>query len=574
MALLIDAPDYPIESVTMCKSHRAEVVRRFSLQLAAGQNKIEIKSLPGTIDTKSIRISGLGHARLHDVVCLLNQRKRPGPTDSSEVIKALRKQRQQVEQEKNSLEHEARILADYSKTLKAEHVSPADVAEFLKSYGGHVKSGIDAVARLEERIQELDKKIFKEEDAASSKQGPMSNGELTVVIAAEFEEEVELKLTYIVTNAFWEPTYELHATTENSKPSTTVVLNYRAVISQSTGEDWTDAKLTLSTSDTSMNTTIPELPSIKIRPKPEARQSMWGIPSAYSAPIKTETFVSLRRGSSSAREREREQAMSTEPASFGGGGDGGKYDLMQEEYGSASAPVPGTVVRDSVLSVSYSVQGKSTIPSDGLSHMVSVAQLEFDCQIRYVAVPRVEAVVYLQCEVKNTSDYRLLSGTVGVILDESFVSQTSILDVPAGDTFTCTLGVDPATKITYSRRTTHTDTKRSLNAFSEARRTTSYTVAISITNKHGFPLEDVLVKEAVPMVDVFDPFDGSGGDNSKARVVLKKPLGLAEAKPGEAFMLDGAKATSDAGTSVGTGIMARWAKADGSGGQGDRKSVV
>lgn len=129
-------------------------------------------------------------------MCLLNQRKRPGPTDSSEVIKALRKQRQQVEQEKNSLEHEARILADYSKTLKAEHVSPADVAEFLKSYGGHVKSGIDAVARLEERIQELDKKIFKEEDAASSKQGPMSNGELTVVIAAEFEEEVELKLTY------------------------------------------------------------------------------------------------------------------------------------------------------------------------------------------------------------------------------------------------------------------------------------------------------------------------------------------------------------------------------------------
>lgn len=104
----------------------------------------------------------------------------------------------------------------------------------------------------------------------------------------------------------------------------------------------------------------------------------------------------LLGGSSSAREREREQAMSTEPASFGGGGDGGKYDLMQEEYGSASAPVPGTVVRDSVLSVSYSVQGKSTIPSDGLSHMVSVAQLEFDCQIRYVAVPRVEAVVYLQ----------------------------------------------------------------------------------------------------------------------------------------------------------------------------------
>ena len=252
-------------------------------------------------------------------------------------------------------------------------------------------------------------------------------------------------------------------------------------------------------------------------------------------------------------------------ASLGGGGDSA-YDLMQEEFGSA---MPGTVVRDSALSVSYSVQGKATIPSDGLSHMVSVAELEFDSQIRYVAVPRVESVVYLQCEVKNTSEYRLLPGTVGVILDESFVSQTSISDVPAGDTFTCTLGVDPATKITYSRRTTHSDTKRS--AFSEARRTTSYAISISITNKHGFALEDVLVKEALPMVDVSDPFadgssDNSNNSNSKARVLLKKPQGLAEAKLGEAFTLDGAKA--DTGT---TGMMARWAKAASSGGQSGDK---
>ena len=146
-------------------------------------------------------------------------------------------------------------MSDYSKTLKGEHVSPTDVAGFLKGYGGHVKGNIDAVARLNEQIQEFDKKILKEEDAASLRQGPMSNGELTVVIAADLEEKVDLKLTYIVQNAFWEPTYELHATTENSKPSSTVVLNYRAQISQSTGEDWADAKLTLSTSDTSMNTT-------------------------------------------------------------------------------------------------------------------------------------------------------------------------------------------------------------------------------------------------------------------------------------------------------------------------------
>ena len=51
----------------------------------------------------------------------------------------------------------------------------------------------------------------------------------------------------VVNNASWSPLYDLRATSQKGKPSPNVHLHYRANLSQSTGEDWNDAQLTLST---------------------------------------------------------------------------------------------------------------------------------------------------------------------------------------------------------------------------------------------------------------------------------------------------------------------------------------
>jgi hypothetical protein len=57
---------------------------------------------------------------------------------------------------------------------------------------------------------------------------------------------------------------------------------------------------------------------------------------------------------------------------------------------------PTTVVTESPLSVSYAVEGKSTIPSDGVPHQVPVAVLSFDSKVTHVCCPKIEARVYLQ----------------------------------------------------------------------------------------------------------------------------------------------------------------------------------
>ena len=110
------AKDHPIKSVTVFKSSKAEVVRTFSVALKvgllgnrhtfanllfpqAGQNKIEIKGLSSSIDTRSVRVSGLGEARLFDVVCTV-ETPAQNHDASSEAIRLLQARKLAFESEK------------------------------------------------------------------------------------------------------------------------------------------------------------------------------------------------------------------------------------------------------------------------------------------------------------------------------------------------------------------------------------------------------------------------------------------------------------------------------------------
>lgn len=72
----------------------------------------------------------------------------------------------------------------------------------------------------------------------------------------------------VVGSCSWRPVYELHATTESSgRPSTNIALHYFALVSQSTGEDWARAELTLSTVASELGRRrLPRWPALKVKP--------------------------------------------------------------------------------------------------------------------------------------------------------------------------------------------------------------------------------------------------------------------------------------------------------------------
>ncbi|TFK18768.1 hypothetical protein FA15DRAFT_728825 [Coprinopsis marcescibilis] len=213
------AAEHSIKSVTIFKSSKAEVARTFRIDLAQGQNKIEIKGLSSFIDPLSVRVSGLGEARLYDVACWVKTSHRPHGVaehefdDASEVIRLLHVKKDELAKRKEIRLNEKMILLQYAESLKGEHVPPTQMIEFMKIYITQSHRNVEEVAKLEEELLAVDRNIGKEEEKVMMKKG-QANGRVDIVVAADGEVQVDLVLTYIASNAQWQPTYELHAKTE------------------------------------------------------------------------------------------------------------------------------------------------------------------------------------------------------------------------------------------------------------------------------------------------------------------------------------------------------------------------
>ncbi|KIY70787.1 hypothetical protein CYLTODRAFT_487803 [Cylindrobasidium torrendii FP15055 ss-10] len=609
-SLQLSAKDYPVKSVTIYKSSRAEVVRSFPVELKTGQNTIEIGALASTIDQKSVRVSGLGEARLFDVVCKLGT-SNAARYASTEVLRQLHARKVLLERNKRVQDHEADVLLQYAKSLSGEHVSPPQVETFLQTFVKTANRNNEQMAAIDEELVQIEREIEAETTKIGMKKGSC-NGEITAVIRASEPAAIEMLVTYIVTETSWSPTYELHATTDNGKPSSKVHLHYHARIRQATGEDWSDARLTLNTSQNgAMDTTIPNLYPIKLR----AARSNWNKGGAQAPTMFKPTgsglfasnnnnqvvsgglfgqpanppstaqagsfssfgtfgahpqqqqqhssssgfgggsslFGSIGTNSAFGARPQQQQPLDSSPSSGFGGGGGSLFggfganaatqqtnappDGTSSVFGAATTLaaqtpseaggddfeeilLPDAPVKETPLAMSFNVEGKSSIPSDDVEHKVFLNVFQFDTALSYIIVPRIDRRVFLQCKVRNTSEYRLLPGFVRVIMDNSFVSYTRIADVATGDTFDCTLGDDPTTKVTYSRKSDTTTSEG--GAFSESFKRTTFTTVISVQNKHPFAIENLIVRDALPTVD-----------DARMKVILQKPEALSNAKEGE-----------------------------------------
>jgi hypothetical protein len=186
----------------------------------------------------------------------------------------------------------------------------------------------------------------------------------------------------VVDSVVWTSVYDLYATTEGGRPADSVTLKYRARVMQSTGEDWTDATIILSTATSDTFTKgIPSLPSSRVTLfTPPA-------PVIISGPAYPPQTIIVPSG----RSRRSPTAPSVEYAYT----ERSDEDLLAADLYGGAMTEPGTLVSESALALSYAVEGKSSIPSDGVAHLVSIASLTFDVKTSYVAVPSVEPVVHL-----------------------------------------------------------------------------------------------------------------------------------------------------------------------------------
>ncbi|KAJ3996702.1 hypothetical protein F5050DRAFT_1757719 [Lentinula boryana] len=261
--ICVFAPHHPTKSITIFKpSNLAEIVRSFLVEFKPGRNRVEIVGLSSDLDAESVIVTGLGSGannilRLDDVTASIAY------TDP--VIP--------------DIQHTATFFETWSSLSKlnvreraASFLSPPD--EIGKQTLGERKAGVS-----EERIE--------------GKAG-LLRGKVEVYASNSGSEvrKVELKLTYTVANVWWEPIYELHAHTlsDTGELSLDMSLHVRARISQTTGEDWKNAPLKLSTLADRNFSHIPSLTRVTLTPSfettPPNSSSSISTPSTNTVKIK------------------------------------------------------------------------------------------------------------------------------------------------------------------------------------------------------------------------------------------------------------------------------------------------
>jgi hypothetical protein len=108
------------------------------------------------------------------------------------------------------------------------------------------------IAAVNTELQRYDRQII---DIRKSKGNIDATSNILVTVSAKAALQSQFTLTYLVNKAGWYPTYDIRAKNVNSP----ITISYKANVTQQSGEDWKNVKLTLSTGNPTVSGSKPEL---------------------------------------------------------------------------------------------------------------------------------------------------------------------------------------------------------------------------------------------------------------------------------------------------------------------------
>lgn len=456
---------------------RAAVTRELTATLVPGDNAIVFNGLPLNIDLNSLRVRGEGPAGM-----------KVGAVEITPAFFA-ETQQENVRKIESELEDKANAIAElsgrvtiaqaqqeYFKALRAKVIESAQnemsgakvSVENYRSTAEYAFNGLAESLTMERQAgidrMKLEKEIQKLQNELAQLKGGTGKAlqTATVQVVSEKSGTCRLELDYIVPGASWVPVYEARYS-----PSTDEIeWTYGAVVQQSTGENWNDAALALSTARPALGAGAPELSPWILNPyvqETRKRDKSAGYAQAPMAKMSSEADGAFGR----------EMAVSDE--------------VMPAE------PIQAAVV-DSGMAMQFAIPGKITIPSGKAVKQVTVAVHRFKATYEYHATPRLSEFVFMTAKVKNETATPFLAGQVRAFHGNEFVGVIPLKQIAVNEEVEIPLGADP--RIEIKRTTLHADRSPAGLFGGKVRWNYSYQNELKSHLKH--PVE-VVVHEQIPV---------------------------------------------------------------------------
>jgi hypothetical protein len=247
----------------------AQVNRLGKSAIPAGRSTLVFTGLTADMDPKSIQVKA-GNETL--IVLAVSQRlnfnERPAKDPAADKLydqiealddrKALLSTRFQIAREEEDILKINRSVAGQQNGLSADELR--QTVAFHRERITAIRMLYLAIADSLEMVLEAREDIQEQLSELGKQHASKATAEVVVVAQSDNALSSDFVLTYLVPNARWVPHYDVRVT-DLTKP---VDLRYRAKVSQSSGEDWTNVRLKLSTGDPSANGVAPKLPMWRI----------------------------------------------------------------------------------------------------------------------------------------------------------------------------------------------------------------------------------------------------------------------------------------------------------------------
>lgn len=471
---------------------RARVTRTAAADLPSGAARFAFRKLPGWVDDGSVRVSLTppDAAQILDVEVKRTFLAKPNEDEFKKAEAAVREISDQVA----ALDDEAKVLDAQAKQVDAIRAFsldklPKDAATReikIAEYGQVVDFVAEQLRKIAKARRDLELKkrdLEPELDARQRKlselrqRSQLEQRTVLVDLKGSAARRVTLTLTYMLPGATWEPAHELRA----APGATSVTLASYAVVSQTTGEDWTGAAVTLSTQRTTATLRIPELEALLVGGGRSLAQAV--------TPQTEDSFELANR---------RFEGQSGQFFSIYN-----KDVAAQQEYQGNIAKQ--TMVQRKVERVFRVLQqrgtttqfpaGAQTVRGDGRPVRVPIGTATLEARHRIVAAPEASLNAARAVDLTNTANQPILPGKVALFLEGAFLGGTETEFVASGESFSMFLGV--ADRVKLSRKL---DAKHSAH-FSDGKRTrlqVAYLVSVENLSDQAVALQ---LTDRVPVAE-------------------------------------------------------------------------
>jgi len=400
----------------------ASVTRVITLDLPSGDNTLVARDFPLTLDPSSLRVEGEAGTKLTIGAIDARPPRQVTPVNLPEIdkrIEALKDQRADLDGTISAAEARRKFAERFAEASPAglgEKGEARPLDEWRAAFAAvsdEVAKADTAIRDAQRKQRDIDREIARLEQDRNTK--PPGKLEVRIDLAAAASTKATLRVTYSVKKARWTPLYDarLDTGTRDRKPS--IELVRRAEITQSTGEDWSNVTLGVSTVRTARGGAAPDLNSLIVQYPQVPRPQMLG-------------------GAADAR---RSMALAPAPASEA------VDNLAKKEKSDEQQ----AVAEVGTFQASFRIPGRVSVGANEGAKSLRIASTTITPDLVIRSAPVIDPTAFLEASFLQNEDAPLLPGRVSIYRDGMFVGRGKMASAGKDETVRLGFGADDKIRI-------------------------------------------------------------------------------------------------------------------------------